>query len=90
VRSLEQVAEWKGQANVEWTLFLSDDIKEVWGAKSRCCHKRLPLIKESIVESLHANPAKSLGQLAEDIGGIVSERTIRRWSKERGTCYYTQ
>jgi hypothetical protein len=90
LRSLEQVAEWKGQANVEWTLFLSDDSKEAWGAKSRCCHKRLPLIKESIVESLRANPAKSFRQLAEDIGGIVSERTIRRWLKERGTCYYTQ
>lgn len=88
--SLETIEGWKADANVEWTLRLSDSEKAVWEFMSRTRLEKLQHLKGDLLEALNSNVTKSYRALASDAEGLVSWTTIYRFMKSQGVCLYTQ
>ena len=81
---------FREEAKAEWIL-VEPDIRSYWEAMSRSKVARQPYIRDCIIEVMRANPTKSFDQIACDIGGWCSVRTICRWiSQHSGYCTYVQ
>jgi hypothetical protein len=79
---------FREEAKAEW-LLLDGNNRDYWEALSWSKVARQPQIRDNIIEVMRGNPAKSFEQIANDIGGWCSVRTIFRWISQHSgyaTC----
>jgi hypothetical protein len=81
---------FRAEAKAEWVVSLSVTEKAFWESQSRRHVALQPTIRDSIIESLRANPSKSYKSIANDIGNWCSATAIHTWLASHGCCKYTQ
>jgi hypothetical protein len=84
-RKAERQHLFREEAKAEWVIAErhTPEVIAYWESMSRRQIARQPLMRDTILELLRANPSKSFANLAEDIGHWCSAGTIHKWIQTR-------